>query len=203
MTLGDDTIAPGDLRPNVAILIGGGLAIAVVSALTLPASAALASIVLGVLMVAGADVDARTYLLPDEVTYGAVVCGIAAAAALTQGFGSSFETSFQPWLAAGDAVLRAACVAGFLALLRWVYAHIREREGIGLGDVKLAAAVGAWLPFDTVPLCFGVAAGGALVAVLVAHLRGDDVDRTMKLPFGAFLCPALWLTFYVSSLPGW
>lgn len=199
MTLGDGTIAPGDLRPNVATLVGGSLAIAVVSALTLPVPAALASIVLGVLMVAGADVDARTYLLPDAVTGGATMCGVAAAAALTHGFGPSFE----PWFAAGDAVLRAACVAGLLALLRWVYARIREREGIGLGDVKLAAAVGAWLPLDAVPLCFGVAASGALVAVLVAHLRGDDVDRAMRLPFGAFLCPALWLTFYTSSLSGW
>jgi len=195
-TSGDDTIAPGDLRPNVAILIGGSVAIAAVSTLTLPMSAALASIVLGVLMVAGADVDARTYLLPDAVTGGATMCGIAAAAALVQGFGSSFE----PWFAAGDAVLRAACVAGLLALLRWVYARIRKREGIGLGDVKLAAAVGAWLPLDVVPLCLGVAASGALVTVLVAHLRGDDVDRATKLPFGAFLCPALWLTFYASSL---
>jgi len=195
-TSGDDTIAPGDLRPNVAILIGGSVAIAAVSTLTLPMSAALASIVLGVLMVAGADVDARTYLLPDAVTYGSVVCGITAAAALVQGF----ESSFEPWFAAGDAVLRAACVAGLLALLRWVYARIRKREGIGLGDVKLAAAVGAWLPLDVVPLCLGVAASGALVTVLVAHLRGDDVDRATKLPFGAFLCPALWLTFYASSL---
>jgi leader peptidase (prepilin peptidase) / N-methyltransferase len=197
MTLGDDTIGSGDLRPNVAILIGGSLAIALVSALTLPVPAVLASIALGVLMVAGADIDARTYLLPDAVTCGAAVCGIAAAAALTQGF----EPPFGPWFAAGDAMLRAACVTGLLALLRWVYARIRKREGVGLGDVKLAAAVGAWLPFDAVPLCFGVAASGALVAVVVAHLRGDDVDRTMKLPFGAFLCPALWLTFYVGSLP--
>jgi leader peptidase (prepilin peptidase) / N-methyltransferase len=203
VTLGEDTIAPGDLRPNVAILVGGSLAIAAVSALTLPVPAALASIVLGVLMVAGADVDARTFLLPDVVTLGATVCGMTAAAALAQGFGSSFESPFEPWFAAGDAVLRAVCVAGLLALLRWVYARIRQREGIGLGDVKLAAAVGAWLPLDVVPLCFGIAASGALVTVLVAHLRGDDVDRAMRLPFGAFLCPALWLTFYASRLPGW
>ena len=102
------TILTRDLRPNAAILIGGSLAIALVSALSLPAPAALASSVLGVLMVAGADVDARTYLLPDAVTYGAVICGIAAAAALTQGFGSPFE----PWFAAGDAVLCAANVGG-------------------------------------------------------------------------------------------
>jgi leader peptidase (prepilin peptidase)/N-methyltransferase len=192
-----------DLRPNATILIGGSLAIAVVSVLSLPAPAALASIVLGVLMIAGADVDARTYLLPNTVTYGAVACGVAAAAALAQGSEPSFEFWFYPWLAAGDAILRAAAAAGLLALLRWSYARIRQREGIGLGDVKLAAAVGAWLPLDTVPLCFGIAVSGALVMVVFAHLRGDEIDRTMQLPFGAFLCPALWLTFYASYLPGW
>jgi leader peptidase (prepilin peptidase)/N-methyltransferase len=100
-------------------------------------------------------------------------------------------------------VLRAVGAAGLLALLRWGYARIRQREGIGLGDVKLAAAVGAWLPLDVLPLCFGIAASGALVMVMWVHLRGDDIDRTLRLPFGAFLCPALWLTFYASSLPGW
>jgi leader peptidase (prepilin peptidase)/N-methyltransferase len=49
---------------------------------------------LGVLMVAGADVDVRTYLLPDAVTYGAVVCGVAAAAALAQG--ASLRSSLSP-----------------------------------------------------------------------------------------------------------
>jgi len=55
----DDTIAPGDLRRNVAILIGGSLAIAVASALTLPVPAVLAREALGVLMVAGASESAR------------------------------------------------------------------------------------------------------------------------------------------------
>jgi leader peptidase (prepilin peptidase)/N-methyltransferase len=191
-------ITRDDLRPNVAILLGGALAIAAVSAVSLAVPIAFASFVLGVLMVAGADVDARTYLLPDAVTYGAAVCGIAAAAALAD----RFDPLFGPWLAAGDAILRAAGASGLLALLRWSYGCIRQREGIGLGDVKLAAAVGAWLPLDAVPLCFGLAASGALVAALCAHLRGHDIDRAMKLPFGAFLCPALWLTFYAANLPG-
>jgi leader peptidase (prepilin peptidase)/N-methyltransferase len=50
-------------------------------------------------------------------------------------------------------------------------------------------------------LCFGLAASAALVAAMVAHLRGQSIERTTKLPFGAFLCPALWLTFYASELP--
>ena len=40
----------------------------------------------------------------------------------------------------------------------------------------------------------------ALVAVALARIRGERVDSTAKLPFGAFLCPALWLVFFASEL---
>jgi leader peptidase (prepilin peptidase)/N-methyltransferase len=50
-------------------------------------------------------------------------------------------------------------------------------------------------------LCFGLAAGGALVTVLCARLRGETIDASMKIPFGAYLCPAPWLVFYASVLP--
>jgi leader peptidase (prepilin peptidase) / N-methyltransferase len=85
--------------------------------------------------------------------------------------------------------------------LRLSYQRLRGREGVGLGDVKLAAAVGAWLPVEAIPLCFGLAAGGALVAVMVACARGQSIDASIKIPFGAFLCPALWLVFYAGVLP--
>ncbi len=181
-----------NLQPNLAILIGGGIAIGLVSVLSLPGPVAIASIVLGVLMLAGADVDARTYLLPNVITWGATICGVAAA---------WFLDELNPWLATSDAILRAMCVAGLLALLRWIYSSIRHREGLGLGDVKLAAAVGAWLPLDVIPLCFGLATGGALVAILWGLLRGRRIERTMRIPLGTFLCPALWFAFYASRLP--
>jgi leader peptidase (prepilin peptidase) / N-methyltransferase len=188
-----EQIEPGeDLRPNLAILIGGSIAIGLVSVVSLPGPVAIASIVLGVLMVTGADVDARTYLLPNLITWGATICGVGAAWFLDE------PTS---WLAISDAILRAMCAAGLLALLRWIYSGIRHREGLGLGDVKLAAAVGAWLPLEVMPLCFGLATGGALLTILWGHLRGNRIDGAMKIPFGTFLCPALWFAFYASRLP--
>ena len=188
-----EQIGPADdLRPNLAILIGGSAAIGLVSAVSLPVPVAIASLVLGVLMVAGADVDSRTYLLPNLITWGATFCGVVAA---------WFLEELTPWQATSDAILRAVGAAGLLALLRWSYGCIRHREGLGLGDVKLAAAVGAWLPLEIMPLCFGLATSGALVTVLWAHLSGDRIERTMKIPFGAFLCPALWFAFYASRLP--
>jgi leader peptidase (prepilin peptidase) / N-methyltransferase len=181
-----------DLRPNWVTLAAGCVAISVVSAALLPWPVAVASTVLGGLMIAGADVDARTFLLPDIVTWGTAACGILAAAALDQ---------INPWLASAGAFSRAVLTALVLASLRWCYAKFRECEGLGFGDIKLAAAVGAWLPLKAIPLCFGLAAGGALVTVLVARLRGETIDASMQIPFGAFLCPALWLVFYASVLP--
>jgi len=182
-----------DLRPNAAIVAGGAGAIALVSALALPWPFAIASTVLGVLMLAGADVDARTCLLPDAVTWGALACGVLAAPALDPS---------NAWHAAAAAIARAALTAASLALLRWCYARMRGREGLGFGDVKLAAAVGAWLPLESIPLCFGLATGAALVTVMSARLRGERFEATTKIPFGAFLCPALWLIFYAGALWG-
>jgi len=181
-----------DLRPNLTILVAGCGLIGLVSMVLLPWPVAAASTVLGALMIAGAEVDARTFLLPDVVTYGAAGCGILAAAALDPN---------HPWQAMATASARAVSVALLLAAIRWCYARRREREGLGLGDIKLSAAVGAWLPIEFIPWCFGLAASGALIAVVFARLRGESIDATMKIPFGAFLCPSLWLAFYASVLP--
>lgn len=188
---GDALVSEVDLRPNAAILVGGACIIGLISALSLPWPVALASTILGTLMIAGADIDARTYLLPDLITFGAVLCGILAAPLL--------DTA-DPWTATVQAIARAGGVAGVLALFRSGYGWIRKAEGLGLGDVKLAAAIGAWLPLDAVPLCFGLATGAALLTVLSARLSGQDVMRTTRIPFGAFLCPALWIVFFADSV---
>lgn len=180
-----------DLRPNLAILAGGACVVGLISALSLPWPIAVASTVLGTLMIAGADVDARTFLLPNVITFGTLFSGIVAA---------PFLDSTHAWTAAVEAVARAGIVAGALALFRSGYAWIRKTEGLGLGDVKLTAAIGAWLPLEAIPLCFGLATGGALVAVLLARLSGQAVISTTRIPFGAFLCPALWIVFFTDSL---
>ena len=186
-------MSEADLRPQLTILLAGSAAVAVISFASLAWPAALASTVLGALMIAGAEVDARTFLLPDTVTVGTLVSGIVAAAALD---------AFDPGSSAGEAAARAAGTAAVLLLVRWGYARFREREGLGFGDIKLAAGIGAWLPLDAIPVCFAFAASAALVAVLLAHLRGRPMHAATKLPFGAFLCPALWLVFYASVWGG-
>ncbi len=179
------------LRPNLAILFCGSGATALVSFISLPWPLAIASTLLGLLMIAGADVDARTFLLPDVVTYGATICGILAAPILN---------TMDPWVGVGAACLRAAGTVLLFLWLRKAYTSLRGREGLGLGDVKLAAAVGAWLPLEMIPYCFGLASAAALISVAIRSRR-ESIEG-MKLPFGAFLCPALWLVFFVDLLFG-
>jgi leader peptidase (prepilin peptidase)/N-methyltransferase len=180
-----------DLRPDWTVLSSATLAIAIVSGLSLDWPAAIASTLLGSLMVYGADVDARHFLLPDVVTLGGVPAGLLAAALLDPA---------DPWMALTVAVLRAFGLAILLEVLRRGYAAVRRREGLGFGDVKLAATIGAWLPLDAIPLCFALAAGAGLLCTGIACLRGAALENTTKLPFGLFLCPALWLIYFTSLL---
>jgi leader peptidase (prepilin peptidase) / N-methyltransferase len=181
------------LRPNLKVLIGGSLIIALISAAFLPWPLALASTTLGAFMLAGAEIDARTYLLPDLITAGALLSGLLAAAI--------FDPA-NAWLGLATATARAAGTALVLGLVRAGYAKLRGREGLGLGDIKLAGALGAWLPLEAIPVCFALATAAALLTVLLAGLRGQRVEATTRVPLGAFLCPAVWLTYFGSVLTG-
>lgn len=182
-----------DLRPTAAVLLAGTAAVAALSFGFLALPWAAASTILGALMIAGAEVDARTHLLPDLVTGGAIATGLVAAAALNPS---------DPLGAALLAAGRAAGAAAALAALRWGYFRLRGVEGLGLGDVKLVAGIGAWLAVEAIPLCMLLAAGAALLGVFAARLAGQAIDRTTCIPFGAFLCPSLWLVFFGSAVLG-
>ena len=180
-----------DLRPNLAILVGGACVVGLISALSLPWPLAIASTLLGTLMIAGADVDARTFLLPNVITYGALIGGIIAAPLLDS------TGSWTVAVEAGSARRHRGRCAG--AVSQWLRLD-QETEGLGLGDVKLAAAIGAWLSLDAIPTCFLLATGGALVTVVLARLSGQAMMSTTRIPFGAFLCPALWIVFFTDCL---
>ena len=71
---------------------------------------------------------------------------------------------------------------------------MRGREGLGLGDVKLAGVAGAWLDWATVPLAAEVAALAALGCYVVGRIStGRPISATNRMPFGFFLAPAIWL----------
>jgi leader peptidase (prepilin peptidase) / N-methyltransferase len=81
----------------------------------------------------------------------------------------------------------------FFFAFRAGYRALRGVEGMGLGDVKLAAAAGMWLDWASLPIAVEIAALSALAAALCARLRGDGFDPRARLPFGAFFAPAIWV----------
>jgi leader peptidase (prepilin peptidase)/N-methyltransferase len=84
--------------------------------------------------------------------------------------------------------------AGFFALflVGIAYRLIRGREGLGGGDSKLLAAIGAWLGWTMLPFVLLLASLTGLFAILAARARGEPVTAIDRFPFGAFLAVAAW-----------
>ncbi len=81
------------------------------------------------------------------------------------------------------------------------YRRWRGRDGLGLGDVKLAGVAGAWLGFVTVFAVIELAALSALGAYVInGLLRKRPMKATAFLPFGLFLAPAIWIGWLAEAL---
>ena len=77
----------------------------------------------------------------------------------------------------------------------------RGRDGLGLGDIKLAAVAGAWLGLVTIFAVIELATLSALAAYAVnAYWRTRPLRATAFLPFGAFLAPAIWIGWLAEAL---
>ncbi len=146
--------------------------------------------------------DAETLRVPDAFTLPGLALGLVyhgARAGVVDAGG---------WLGAGRAVLYAAIAAGLgallLLLIRWSYYALRRRTGLGMGDVKLLAMIGAWLGIERTALVFflGILLGAAYAIYLLTHLRGQA--RETPLPFGSFLCAAaLYALFFGRATVAW
>jgi leader peptidase (prepilin peptidase)/N-methyltransferase len=180
---------------GVALLLG-----VFASLVTAPGAEGLYGAFLAALMLAIAAYDARHYLIPNALTGAAFALALLRAAALVPDIG--IEALLWP-------VARAAAVALPLLLLMALYRRWRGRDGLGLGDVKLAAVCGAWLDLATVAAVIELAALLAIgVYVANAALRRKPLRGTAFLPFGLFLAPAVWIgwlgeTWYANWLGGW
>jgi leader peptidase (prepilin peptidase)/N-methyltransferase len=147
---------------------------------------------LGGLMLAIAIVDADRYIIPNELTGAAVALALLRAGAIGPG---------ADWRALLSAALRATAVTVPLLALMIFYRRWRGRDGLGLGDVKLAAVAGAWLGFVTIFAVIELAALSALGAYgMSAYLRKRPLRPSAFLPFGLFLAPAIWIGWLVEAL---
>lgn len=141
---------------------------------------------LALLMLAIAVVDARRFIIPDSLNAAALVLGLANAAVGPDG----------PWQGVGAAALRGLVLALSFWALRALYRRLRGRDGLGLGDVKLAAVAGVWLDVPMIPAAIEIAALSALAAYGLHTWRsGRPLRIAARLPFGLFLAPAVWLAW--------
>jgi leader peptidase (prepilin peptidase) / N-methyltransferase len=163
------------------------------------------------LLVALAVLDAEHLWLPDLLTIPGIVLGIAFAM-IEEKFGWHFDTGDHPAQALLNRLVGAALAALLILLIRWTYKLLRKREGIGLGDAKLMAMLGAWLGLPGALLSFfiGVVLGAAVALIVLAlpstrakETRAEEGNSDApswslrKLPLGTFLCiggivSALW-----------
>ena len=130
--------------------------------------------------------DWRTTLLPDRLTCPLLWGGLL------------FNLFFLPQ-ALPDAVLGAALGYGTFACFYWVYRCLRGHEGMGYGDVKLLAALGAWHGWHAISVIILIASLSGLIVAGILSFMSSKHNKKTPLPFGPFLVAAgfcvSWPTF--------
>lgn len=146
--------------------------------------AAVGAIVLGWLLLPTALIDARTGLLPDNLTLALLWLGLIAS--LLQPYGLTATTPAQ-------AITGAALGYGGLWLIERAFYLVAGRRGMGHGDFKLTAALCAWLGAISLPLILLLAACLGLIMSAALGLIGR-FNQARQIAFGPWLALAGWIS---------
>jgi leader peptidase (prepilin peptidase)/N-methyltransferase len=162
-------------------LAGAGFAVAAAAQFgPSPQALAVACLLWALLALSAIDID--TQLLPDNVTLPLLWAGL-------------ILNSYGLFVPLGDALWGA--VAGYLVLwlVYWAFRLATGKEGMGYGDFKLLAALGAWLGWQMLPVIILLSSVvGAAVGITLILARGRD--RNIPIPFGPYLAGAGVLTVF-------
>lgn len=137
--------------------------------------------VLSCFLIALSGIDLRTQWLPDQLTLPLLWLGLIASV------DNLFVSS--KWAIAG-------AVLGYVSLwsVWWVFKQLTGKEGMGHGDFKLLAALGAWAGYAMLlPIVLISSLLGAIVGSIWLFAKGRD--RATPIPFGPYLAIAGWLVF--------
>ncbi|HDZ56647.1 MAG TPA: prepilin peptidase [Pseudomonas xinjiangensis] len=124
-------------------------------------------------------IDADTQLLPDDIVLPLLWLGL-----IVNSVGLFTDLNTALW----------GAVAGYLALwtVYWVFKLITGKEGMGYGDFKLLAMLGAWGGWQILPLTILLSSlVGAVLGIIILKSRGDS--NATPLPFGPYLAIAGWI----------
>jgi leader peptidase (prepilin peptidase)/N-methyltransferase len=189
--------------PVVEVLTGALFFLAVVRFGFSPV--ALKVCIFSAIMVALIFTDFEERILPDEFTWGGVLAGIALAYWIPlPAFLAPLLIPYR-WPAPAFSVAEAVIGAVFPSLTLWaigvLYKAVRKREGLGLGDVKMIAAIGAFFGLHgaLLTLIAGSLLGSVVGLIFIAATKKDSA--TYELPFGSFLgIAALGVAFFPPQL---
>ncbi|KHA60953.1 methyltransferase [Vibrio variabilis] len=146
----------------------------------------LALLIFTFVLIAATFIDLDTMLLPDSLTLPLTWAGIALAL---------FQIS--P-ISLQDSVIGA--MAGYLSLwsVYWLFKLATGKEGMGYGDFKLLAALGAWLGWQQLPMLILFSSLVGLVFGLIQlRLKRQGIDKAF--PFGPYLAIAGWISMMWGS----
>ncbi|WP_440223488.1 prepilin peptidase [Dokdonella sp. MW10] len=141
----------------------------------------LAALVFTWMLLAASGIDARTQLLPDQLTLPLMWLGLL--------------LSLLPMFVDAPTAIIGAAI-GWLSLwsVFWLFKLLTGKEGMGYGDFKLLAALGAWmgasalLPVILLSSLIGAIIGGAILSI-------GGKGRDTPIPFGPFIAAAGWVWF--------
>jgi leader peptidase (prepilin peptidase)/N-methyltransferase len=126
-------------------------------------------------------IDFDTHLLPDNITLPLLWLGLIA-------------NSFGLYTSVEDALWGA--IFGYVSLwsVYWLFKIVTGKEGMGYGDFKLLAVLGAWMGWQFLPLIILLSSFvGAAIGIAGIIIRGRD--KNMPIPFGPYLAIAGWIAF--------
>ncbi len=135
-------------------------------------------------------IDLQHRIIPDELSLGGIVIG----------FLFSFGGSDLTWI---DSLLGIGIGGGSFLLVAWLYQRFSGQEGLGGGDIKLLAMIGAWLGFQSIlsVILISSALGSLMGLFLLLSRRGG---LKSAIPFGPFLAAAAVIcVFFGNVLYGW
>ena len=167
--------APISVRYPV-VEVAGGVVAAYAAWRYGPTLAALGAMLFCWSLIALTAIDLDTQMLPDDITPPLLWTGLA----------FNLDATFARL---GPAVIGA--IAGYLTLwsVYWGFKLVTGKEGMGYGDFKLLAAIGAWLGWQMLPLVILLSSiVGALVGITLIAFAGHGRDK--PIPFGPYLAAA-------------
>ncbi len=148
------------------------------------------SLLLGWTLLVLTAFDMLAFILPNALILPLGACGLLIAA--SEGYDKL-----------GESVLGLIAGGTVLWMVSRIYRHLRGREGLGLGDVKLFAAAGTWVKLEGLPSVLLIGASLGLLYALIVFRRSPAGAALQKVPLGAGLCAGFWLTWLYGPVFNW